>query len=180
MHTRHLTDSILEISGFLSPSECVELIGRSERLGFAEAGVATPVGAQMIKGIRNNYRLEYPEPALAEKLWQRARAHLPAEPDGAMPVGLFDLFRFYRYDVSERFNKHKDGSIQVSEQVASRWTFLLYLNDDFEGGETEFEDLTVVPKLGTALCFRHELRHKGCPVLKGRKYVLRTDVLYQH
>lgn len=179
MPIHHLTDSIFEIPNFLSPSECNALMARSEALGYAEAGVATAVGAQMLKGIRNNYRLEYRSPELAAQWWARARPLLPAEPDGAAPTGLYELFRFYRYDVGERFNKHKDGSIRVSEDVASRWTLLLYLNDDFAGGETEFEGLTVLPRAGTALAFRHELRHKGCPVMEGRKYVLRTDALYR-
>lgn len=179
MLLHRLTDSILEITDFLSPIECDELIARSEQLGYAEAGVNTGSSAQLIKGIRNNYRLEYLDASLADTLWLRAQALLPAEPDGAPAVGFFDHFRFYRYDVGERFNKHKDGRIRLTPEVASRWTFLLYLNDDFEGGETEFENLTVAPQRGAALCFRHELRHKGCPVIGGRKYVLRTDVLYR-
>ena len=165
--------------GFLSPTECTELIARSEQLGYAEAGVATSAGAQLIKGIRNNFRVAFSDAALTDALWLRAQPFLPAEPDGAPAVGFHDQLRFYRYDVGERFNKHKDGRIRQSAGVASRWTFLLYLNDDFAGGETEFEDLTVAPQRGAALCFRHELRHKGCPVAQGRKYVLRTDVLYQ-
>ena len=179
MSAHYLTESILEIPQFLTPAECAGLVARSEELGFAEAGVATPSGAQLLKGIRNNYRLEYADAVLAETLWQRVRAALPAEADGATPIGLYEHFRFYRYDQGERFNKHKDGSIRVSEQVASRWTLLFYLNDDFAGGATEFEELTVFPQQGAALCFRHELRHKGCAVTQGRKYVLRTDILYR-
>lgn len=173
------TDSRLEIPGFLSAAECAELIARSEQRGFAEAGVLTPTGAQMIKGIRNNYRLEYPDPMLAADLWTRLAPHLPIEADEAAPIGLYEQFRFYRYDVGQRFNRHKDGSIQVDKATASRWTLLLYLNNDFEGGATEFDDQTIVPRQGAALAFRHELRHKGCLVTAGRKYVLRTDVLYR-
>jgi predicted 2-oxoglutarate/Fe(II)-dependent dioxygenase YbiX len=178
MQSNLLSADILEIPDFLSPAECAALIARSEALGFAEAGVALPGGAQLIKAIRNNYRLEYADAALAEIYWQRLRGLLPTEPDGAAAVGLYEQFRFYRYDVGERFNKHKDGSVRVSEALTSRWTFLLYLNDDFAGGATEFEGLTVAPRRGAALCFRHELRHKGCPVMQGRKYVLRSDILY--
>ena len=179
MHLHRLTDSIFEITDFLSPAECAELIARSEQLGYAEAGVATSAGAQLIKGIRNNFRLAYSNAGLAEMLWLRAQPLLPAEPDGAPAVGFHDGFRFYRYDVGERFNKHKDGRIRQDAEIASRWTFLLYLNEGFAGGETEFETLTVAPRRGAALCFRHELRHKGCAVTEGRKYVLRTDILYQ-
>ena len=178
MTLHRLSDSIFEITDFLSLTECTELIGRSEQLGYVEAGVALATGTQLLKGVRNNFRLEYPDARLAEAFWLRAQPFLPAEPDGAPAVGFYEEFRFYRYDVGERFNKHKDGRIRVSAEIASRWTFLLYLNDDFAGGDTEFEDVTVAPRRGSALCFRHELRHKGCPVSSGRKYVLRTDVLY--
>jgi peptidoglycan/LPS O-acetylase OafA/YrhL len=122
--------------------------------------------------------LQYTDAALADTLWHRVRDLLPAEADGAPAVGLYEQFRFYRYDVGERFNRHKDGRIRQSEQVASRWTLLLYLNEGFVGGETEFDTLSVAPRRGVALGFRHELRHKGCPIIEGRKYVLRTDVQY--
>ena len=179
MLLHRLTDSIFEITDFFSPDECSKLIARSEQLGYAEAGVATSAGAQLIRGIRNNFRLEYMDADLAHALWLRTQPFVPAEPDGAPAVGLHEQFRVYRYDVGERFNKHKDGRIRLADAVASRWTFLLYLNDDFAGGETEFEELTITPQRGAALCFRHELRHKGCSVTQGRKYVLRTDVLYR-
>lgn len=57
---------------------------------------------------------------------------------------------------------------------------MIYLNDDFEGGETEFENLlTVTPEKGTALIFYHPLRHEGKALASGLKYVLRTDVMYR-
>ena len=59
-------------------------------------------------------------------------------------------------------------------------SFLIYLNDDFQGGETEFRKITtVVPKKGMALVFMHNLRHEGKEVLSGTKYVLRTDIMYR-
>ena len=58
--------------------------------------------------------------------------------------------------------------------------------DDFTGGETTFydaEDLTAVrvsvrPQRGMALVFAHLQLHEGAAVVEGRKYVLRTDVMY--
>jgi hypothetical protein len=52
------------------------------------------------------------------------------------------------------------------------------LNDDFDGGETLFEDVTIEPERGMALIFAHGYLHEGGEVLAGRKYVLRTDVMY--
>lgn len=55
---------------------------------------------------------------------------------------------------------------------------MVYLNDDFEGGDTHFEHLAIRPQTGMALIFVHELRHEGSAVVRGRKYVLRSDVMY--
>jgi hypothetical protein len=62
---------------------------------------------------------------------------------------------------------------------------MVYLNQGFEGGETNFyrEDrrhrLQVEPEKGKALVFWHPQLHEGAAVLQGRKYVLRTDVMYR-
>ena len=56
---------------------------------------------------------------------------------------------------------------------------MIYLNDDFLGGETKFDDLSVQAKTGTALCFIHEQKHEGMPILSHVKYVLRSDVIYR-
>lgn len=53
-----------------------------------------------------------------------------------------------------------------------------YLNDGYGGGETWFRNVTVTPKRGSALLFEHHLEHAGVAVAGGRKYVLRTDVMY--
>ncbi len=60
---------------------------------------------------------------------------------------------------------------------------MIYLNDGFEGGATCFHQgrhrLHVTPKAGMALVFYHRVLHEGAAVEKGRKYVLRTDVMYR-
>jgi len=65
---------------------------------------------------------------------------------------------------------------------------MVYLNEDFEGGITSFADgyhgasiggaFRVEPKTGMALLFHHPILHRGDAVIAGRKYVLRTDVMY--
>ena len=54
----------------------------------------------------------------------------------------------------------------------------VYLNADFEGGETVLDGgPSVRPTLGGALLFPHGWPHEGRPVRSGRKVVLRTDVM---
>ncbi len=67
-----------------------------------------------------------------------------------------------------------------SDKEMSLLTFLMYLNDDFHGGETEFPWQKIKPMRGSALIFPHRLSHQGAPVISGVKYVLRTDVMYRN
>jgi predicted 2-oxoglutarate/Fe(II)-dependent dioxygenase YbiX len=173
------SDQIWTIHNFLSPEECAALITSSEQIGFSEAEVSLPGGAQMMKGLRNNFRLLHQDVALAEELWGKLRDFCPESIEGSQAVGLNEQFRFYKYESAQRFKRHIDGRFRRNEQEESRITFMIYLNNDFEGGETAFDEVIIRPKTGSALCFIHELKHEGRPVKSGIKYVLRSDVLYR-
>ncbi|MCU0439531.1 MAG: 2OG-Fe(II) oxygenase [Raineya sp.] len=173
------TEKIWALKNFLTAQECEELILFSEQQGYQEAEVGFSEGAKMAKNIRNNYRLIYIDNLLAEKYWQRLHSFCPENLDDMTVLGLNEQFRFYKYESGQRFKKHIDGRFKRNENEESRITFMIYLNEDFEGGETTFEDLIIKPVTGTALCFIHEQKHEGSPVLNGTKYALRSDVMYK-
>ena len=56
---------------------------------------------------------------------------------------------------------------------------MIYLNDNYVGGETTFNEISILPKQGKALIFQHDLEHEGSSVIQGIKYVLRTDIMYK-
>ena len=185
-----LAPDLFTVPDFLAPQECRALISRGESLGFEAASVATAAGAQMLTNVRNNDRVTFDDTTYAAALWPRVRPHIPALIDGATPTGLNERFRFYRYDASQRFKGHRDGVVERSATEKTRLTFMIDLNDDFEGGDTVFysEDrvgglrqvvASVRPVTGTALFFAHEWWHEGAPVTAGRKYVLRSDVFFR-
>ena len=98
-------------------------------------------------------------------------------------VGLNERFRYYKYLTGQYFKWHRDGPFRRSPTEQSHLTVLIYLNDDCQGGETEFEGLEedkIKPEPGRMLVFTHPLVHQGNPVLWGVKYVLRTDVMYRN
>lgn len=185
----HLADDLFTVDHVLSPIECAALIERAEALGFEHAAVRMPSGPQMRTDIRDNDRVEWEDDPLASMLWQRCYSILP-KLAGASPVGLDSHFRFYRYDVGQRFKAHKDGSVVKNTTEQSRLSFLVYLNADLVGGETVFYAhervagvrpvvARIQPEVGLGLFFRHEWWHEGAPLMQGRKYVLRTDVYYR-
>ena len=122
-------------------------------------------------------------------------------------VGINARCRFFKYTDEENavYRPHLDGSWPGSglnsrgEYVhdaygdrRSRLTFLVYLNEGFEGGCTTFympdgqdgglHARGVTPCAGAVLCFPQgntaSLLHEGSAVSRGTKYVIRSDVLY--
>lgn len=176
-----------KIDNFLTPEECSDYIQMSESIGFEEALIQTRGNGQVMnKEVRDNYRVILDDKDLAEKLWSRiSELDIPDYLDDHdvlwTPDGLNERFRFYRYEYGQQFKRHADGSFKRSEDEISFVTVLLYLNDDFNGGETQFfypHDV-VTPKEGMLYLFKHKQLHQGNPVTTGRKYVLRTDIMYK-
>ncbi|MDJ1504441.1 2OG-Fe(II) oxygenase [Xanthocytophaga agilis] len=173
------TSSIWTIDNFLSVQECDDLIAFSEKTGYDEAEVSLSSGSQMMKSLRNNYRLIYTDEILAQQLWEKIKNYVPEQIEDSQAIGLNEQFRFYRYENDQRFKRHIDGRFHRNDQEESRITFMIYLNDNFTGGETAFDNISILPVKGKALCFIHEQKHEGSPVTSGIKYVLRSDVMYK-
>ena len=172
---------VFVIESFLSNKECEDLIVIAENIGFEEAKVQNGEGSQtMMKSIRNNDRILYKNEQLATNLFNKSKQFLLQERDNVILLDLNEMLRFYKYNSGQRFKMHRDGSYNRNESESSLYTFMIYLNDNFEGGETEFQNLfTIKPKQGDLLVFYHPLKHEGKVLISGTKYVLRSDVMYK-
>lgn len=179
MEIKNFGAGVFVIHHFLSKDECDSYIASSEKLGYSEAVISTDEGEQIFKDARNNDRILYDNPALAQELYERARPLLPAVIDDWQLSGFNERFRFYRYKDQQFFKQHKDGTFRRSDTEESFLTFIMYLNDDFDGGHTDFVWESIQPKTGSVLVFPHRLNHQGSAVTSGTKYVLRTDVMYR-
>ena len=154
--------------------------------GFEEA----LIGRRQVRDadIRNNDRVLSDDAALANEMWRLAQGSIAATFKGRRAIGLNERIRFYRYDIGQKFDWHLDGFYRRPNGEESQLTLMVYLNDDFEGGGTSFtcgdrdrmrfEPFRVQPSKGAALFFHHRILHRGDPVTAGRKYVLRSDIMY--
>ena len=179
--TEILGDNVYTVSGLADPRLCAGLIGEAEAAGFDAAPISAGGGFVMAPQVRNNTRVMYDDLVLAARLWTLLQPWVRTSRDGWQALGLNARFRIYRYHVGQRFRWHYDGAFHRSQTEQSLVTVMLYLNDDFEGGKTEFDDgeiHTVRPVCGDFLLFDHPIRHQGSTVTHGTKYVLRTDVMY--
>lgn len=83
-------------------------------------------------------------------------------------------FQLLKYETGEYFNNHYDAYPAVHRSIS----ILIYLNDDYEGGEIEFVNfnIKIKPKAGTLIMFpsNYPYRHVAHPVTKGTKYAVAT------
>jgi prolyl 4-hydroxylase len=106
-------------------------------------------------------------------------------------ISHFEPLSILKYTVGQQYREHKDFFNNINSKITENDRFataILYLNDDFDGGETFFKHLkiTVKPKKGSLLFFdykyNHELnmltRHQGLPVYRGTKYIATQWIRY--
>ncbi len=175
-----LEKEIFLIDSFLSEKECELYINQAEKIGFSEADVQVSGQERLLmKNVRNNERVNIESVSMANEWWYKLKEMELPKFEDKTPVGLSPHFRFYKYVPGQRFNMHKDGR-QLVNGNTTYYTLLAYLNEGCGGGSTKFRqgDIEVPPKTGNALLFQHQLWHQGTRVESGKKYVLRTDVMF--
>lgn len=179
------------VPGILSETECKEWIDSISPHEFTKASKSS---------IRTNYRQITVNKDRADLIFRRIRDFLPKTitlNDETFTKETWDLYgcnaqlSFLRYEKGQYFTKHVDIPYIESDTRQSMITCQIYLNQDFEGGETRFDQevnlipkqekqvLDVVPETGSALLFEHELSHEGRPVIRGIKFSVRVNVLYE-
>lgn len=174
--TTLIPNKIITVDDFLTQEECESLISLSENLTYEKAKI--DIG-KVVTEVRNNERVFYESKDLAKELFEKSKAYLVPKIGNSILLELNELFRFYKYEKGHYFKGHQDGNFIRNAQEASYFTFLIYLNENYEGGETNFIDHKITPQTGTLLVFFHKLYHEGSEVTEGKKYVLRTDVMYR-
>jgi hypothetical protein len=155
--------------GFAPPQICDWVIERSRRrLVRAEiADAASGLGAYADARTNSATTFKHAEMDVILHLLRARIAALTGPPVEAM-----EATSILHYDVGEEFSRHYDflqvkapGHAKLVAKHGQRvLTFLLYLNDDFEGGETEFPELNwrFKGRKGDALFFWN-VDPKGAP-----------------
>eukprot|EP01124_Arcella_intermedia_P026971 TRINITY_DN5191_c0_g2_i1.p1 TRINITY_DN5191_c0_g2~~TRINITY_DN5191_c0_g2_i1.p1 ORF type:complete len:708 (-),score=150.63 TRINITY_DN5191_c0_g2_i1:30-2153(-) len=176
----------------LSPSEASKIVEVAEQLEFKSLESEYPVW------YRNNQRVLIRCPSLTKLVWERVKGHLKftdiqnRRPFGFnnegywVPVTINEVIKVSKYSLGSYFSKHIDGNFLLSEDLRSVFTVIIYLNDDFDGGETKLylggtpeQSNLVRPATGKILIFNHDLPHESERLTKGTKYIIRTEILFQ-
>ncbi|WP_395647150.1 2OG-Fe(II) oxygenase [Terricaulis sp.] len=173
--------------GFATPQECDWLIERARPL-LGPAQVYQDASAELTQheGRSNSeasFDFEAADVVLAMIYDRIARA-------SGVPIEHFEVGKLLHYKPGETFARHTDfleTGGPMDEEIAARGqrvaTFLTYLSDDYDAGETEFTDagFKFKARKGDALMFLNvdsEGRpdpmsmHAGTPPTRGEKWVL--------
>jgi len=84
-----------------------------------------------------------------------------------------------KYNEEDDLNWHSDDWVHYNHPykdapyIKRQFTCITYLNDNFVGGETEFEFELIIPKENKTLIFpsNWQFAHKGNKIIKGTKYI---------
>jgi len=176
------------LHGLITAEEATTYSSSAQAAGFHNDDVKREFPSHM----RNNSRLIHFSNVLAAALWRRLAPHLMhkdiylIQPMGFgaegrwKPVGVNPCFRISRYCEGEHFDWHRDGMYVNDDGECSIYSLIIYLNDDFEGGELEFsENVLFKPLQGSGVLFPHDMLHTGHAVTSGTKLIARSDLMFR-
>lgn len=169
---------IFEIDNLLTKEDCDNLIKLSTDLGLKKSG----------SGFNNNFDNNH---RLSDQIWLNKDYNNITEKISKyseiftnIPSNKQEALQIVRYKPGGKFNSHYDAYFfDKREQGIRRTTLLIYLNDDFTGGETSFPllNIKIKPEIGKGLLFWNTSEnnnilfkslHKGHVVSSGDKWIV--------
>ena len=139
-----------------------------------------PVPKEENKGDRDTWEIKnYPDP---NNLVTAYLKHISYLQEGQFLMVLDKGYsvdtKLSRYKPGQNYPWHCDQNITTFDPKNPNWRRVIssvtYLNDGYEGGETEFESGMITPVSGKTVVFPSSFLypHRGTPVITGVKYLL--------
>jgi hypothetical protein len=172
--TNQIKDGIWLIKNFLNKEQCQKIISGIEKSEFK-------IARQYSEG-RHNKESFSEENEIIKLLENKFKQHNLHKNNQSFKIIKFSLpLEFYKYEVGDFIKRHSDAPREIDGKF-SKLTLVLYLSDNCKGGETFFEkfNLNIRPTIGSALLFEQNLDHEAKIVIRGTKYVLRTNCFYNY
>jgi len=163
--------------GFFTRAECEYLISRAQPLLQPSVVVDPSTGQLRPHPVRTSEGAMFPwvsEDLVVHALNRRIATASETDVFAGEPLQVL------RYSPGQQYHPHLDALPSGDNQRIL--TMLVYLNDDYQGGETQFTRtaLTFAGRTGDALLFRNATsegaademaQHAGLPVVRGEKYL---------
>lgn len=162
--------------GLFSSAECRYLMVLGTPW-LEKASVLGLDGKPRMDGVRDAHNCSIPH--LAEDLVVQAINRCIAAASGT-EAGWGEPLNILKYTPGQQYKPHHDGT--GSDNAVRNLTALIWLNDDFEGGETDFPkidvrvrgavgDMLVFSNVRATGAFDERMIHAGLPVTSGVKWM---------
>jgi len=169
------------------PSETIKAI--EEECADPDSGMswlrAETIGNGINQDARTNYNIgiTYTAKAAGNRLAQNIHNQfyvlllattIPYALKHNIPELYHEEYQLLRYRTGQEYKAHSDGGTDIARAISA----VLYLNDDYEGGEIEFPNfgIKIKPEAGMLVLFpsTYPYAHIAHPVTNGTKYAIVT------
>jgi prolyl 4-hydroxylase len=174
---------VKEIKGFLSKKECQALVEMIEANNVRSSVVVGGTDRSGVSETRTSSTSNLsPNDETVKFIHQKIADNL------GLDIKKGEDLQGQKYQVGQYFKEHNDyfiGDAYDKHCLSSgnrTFTFMIYLNDDFDGGGTSFPKLgkIIKPELGKAVVWQNtingepqpETMHEGTTITKGIKYII--------
>lgn len=162
-------NKIWVIPQFIDINTCDAIIHQVYQKGFRQA-------RQFEQG-RHNHEVFIQDPPIIQKINKRLSEIYLNDGQNNQVIKMHPAnVEVYKYNPGDYIARHSDAPSVIDNEI-SVFTLVVYLSDDFKGGETHFNDfaMNVKPPKGGAVIFGHEHHHEALLVEEGHKYILRSN-----
>ena len=174
------------INNVFSDEECNNLIIHSENIGFVQASSYTDKYKKehYFLEIRKSLRCIIDSIDFAKIIYKRIAHIIPNNYKDMEFSEINPRFRFLKYTSGDHFAKHTDEHYKNDKNEISLITVLIYLNNDYEGGNTKFlfdnsTEISITPKIGLICLMDQNILHEVPTLINGVKYIIRTELMYK-
>jgi len=174
---------VKEIKGFLSKNECQALVKMIEANNVRSSVVVGGTDRSGVSETRTSSTSNLaPNNLVVKSIHQKIADNL------GLNIKKGEDLQGQKYEPGQYFKEHNDyfsGDAYDKHCLSSgnrTFTFMIYLNEDFEGGGTYFPKLekTIKPELGKAVVWQNTIdgqpqpdtMHEGTTITKGVKYII--------
>jgi hypothetical protein len=185
----------LMLHNVLSAEECSELVRRAKGENFQEILVKGGKNGALQTNVASCDRCLVNDADLAAELFGRVsyalkslgleeNLHHASGNAILKATGLSSSLHFLKFRPGDFFAPYRDSQYKRGQE-ASYVTLQVYLNSGYRGGKTSFngsssgKHFDVKAKAGSILLFSQDLRREETQVTEGRKFVIRTDIMYK-
>lgn len=191
---RDMPYEVLRVPNVLTKGECKALMDYAKPK-LVRSKVSTDDPAQAVSSVRTSTQTwasrDDPQVGHIVRKMMRTMARIT----GVFEEDLYEDLQLARYTRSQEYKPHYDACVDdkrcsSKNKIYRRATFLVYLTDGFQGGETDFPEIAdkVTPKRGHGVLFYDthahtgleipSSLHAGMPVKRGVKWIANLWLKY--